>query len=115
MFWQLSIEPSCMGALTHISSPLASLCHQFELHFQYMTQDALPLPRPRQTIISQFVVDPVLKHKMSCACNHFSLIFDRILTLYCNIRIFHYVKQCNKRFRTGKRGAELNKDKKLNM
>ena len=108
-----ALKDYTMGALTRISSPLASLCHQFELHFQDVTQHALPfLPHPRQSILSQFVVDPVFKHGMSCASNHSSLILERIFTLYCNIRIIHYVKHFNKRLSKGKRGAELNKDKK---
>jgi len=53
--------------------------------------------------------------ELNCEQNHLDNLVGTIVSSYCNIRIFHVVKMFNQNLSKGKKGAELNKNKKFNM
>ena len=68
----------------------------------------------RNTIISSFPKSPSVPH-LSLPCLHEQSLVYVFLSLYCNIRIFHDIKELNRNRKKGKQGSELNKKKKLNL
>lgn len=91
----ISLKEFKEGALIRASPPVVHLFKQFELHFQDRTEDGLPMPNPRESILNSFVKNIPTLVSLSCSNNHSSLLLQSILTLYCNIRIFHVVKLFN--------------------
>jgi hypothetical protein len=108
-------KPGCMYKT---SQSVAMLCTQFEVFFQLSTAQNLPYPHPRQSIVSSFLTKHcalISSRDLNCPQNHKDTLILSILNQYCTLRIHHFVKAALRKSKKNKKGAELNKCKKLNI
>ncbi|KAL8562565.1 hypothetical protein ACOMHN_045830 [Nucella lapillus] len=105
----VSLKEFKLGCLVLVSEPLLQVFRCFELHFRVATSKGLPRANPRQTILNSFVKSQTDDLNCECEC------LASLIASYCNISIYHEVKLFNQQLKSKVRGAELNKDKKLNM
>ena len=106
------------GALIHVSQPVSQICNTFEKHFRKCKVNGWLPPYPKKIIVESYIRNQqtlINQLNMDCEEGHGSNLVQAILESYCKIRIFQEVKLKNQALRDMKRGAELNKDKKLNM
>ncbi|GFR73105.1 THAP domain-containing protein 9 [Elysia marginata] len=101
------------GSLISVSQPFVDLSCSFEKHFISVVAEGLQAKQPRAWIIGKFYkAANIDKDLFDC---HLNMLLDAFLKTYCNIRIFHHVKLLSASLKKGKKGNELNKEKKLNM
>lgn len=104
-------KPNCM---IRVSEKVFQLCFYFEKHFQDSTSRSLPYPHPRAQLLSTFKNSESFNNSLNCTKNHGQILVTQILQMYANIRIHFHLRHFNRTLK-GKRGSELNKDRKLNM
>jgi hypothetical protein len=90
------------GALVRAGRNTLTLLNFFEEHFQKITSaNGLPHPHLRQPSLSKF--KPRLAPlRLNCPKGHNH--DDTVLTAYCNIRIFRWVRCKNQELKKGKKG-----------
>lgn len=100
--------------MIRVSEKVFQLCFYFEKHFQDSTSRSLPYPHPRAQLLSTFKNSESFNNSLNCTKNHGQILVTQILQMYANIRIHFHLRHFNRTLK-GKRGSELNKDRKLNM
>ena len=102
-------------SLINTSLPLRDLARTFENVFKFKINDGLYMQNPRQFILNAFFSSCVYDFSpFHCSILDNKIVLQ-ILTLYCNIRLFHTIKLCNEQIKSGKKGTEWDKNKKLNV
>lgn len=102
------------NALVKVSDGALKLCMAFEQHYQNSTKGCIPLPHPRAMITESFKCHADEYALNCCECHGQELVM-RFIRHYATCRIFHSIKMFNAELKKKVKGAELNKDKKLNM
>eukprot|EP00745_Piridium_sociabile_P001644 TRINITY_DN11012_c0_g1_i1.p1 TRINITY_DN11012_c0_g1~~TRINITY_DN11012_c0_g1_i1.p1 ORF type:complete len:747 (+),score=148.19 TRINITY_DN11012_c0_g1_i1:561-2801(+) len=112
----ISLKEYKLGSLVRVREPILGFFKEFESHFRKETENKLPNHNPRRTILANFKqVSRLSSDILACEHNHADELKEALLVAYCNIQIFQETKLFNQNLKKHKRGAELNKDKKLNM
>lgn len=102
------------GALIAVSKSFVDLSCSFEKYFISLVGEGLCTKHPRAFLIDQFTKSAEIQADVfGCEDGHKDMLLGAFLKTYCNIRLFHYIKLLNKDVRKGKKGNELNKDKKI--
>ena len=104
------------GCMIKVSESVSRLCCNFERHFQQSTKNGLPQYTPRTVLMKTFFSHEFLEsYNLNCSKDHKVKLINCIIAEYCTLRIHHHIKQVKRSKCKGKRGSELNKDRKLNM
>lgn len=102
-------------SLVNTSLPLRDLATVFENFFKSKVNDSLFMQHPRHFILDSFLSLCDFDFSPFLCSIHEKKIVTQSLTLYCNIHLFHSIKLCNEQIKSGKKGSEWNKNKKLNL
>lgn len=104
------------GCLVTVSSALHNVASDFEAFVKAEIPTALLSDHPREHLLTGFVHLHVPDNSLfSCCPDHEGKVLHDFFVAYCNIRIFHEVKELNKKLRGSKKGNEFSKMKKLNL